>query len=251
MVAIATEYASPLKTRTPEKRSRGQVQLPGLRYYNPDLGRWPSRDPYDEMGGVNLEGFCFNNALCWVDTDGGVIVGPGDFPGEFPWWRIPWRRTTPKPGNPKPKPNPEPAPGIPEHPGGGQCPLNPPTSNGCGPGDWKGKLIPDDWPGWMPDFTDACNGHDRCFVTCGSKKSACDQALLGDLVAECGKLGWGGPPPVPPEETAKQATCLALAAAYHKVVLSQGEPFYTAAQKKGCECKCSSPPTGPGSQPSL
>jgi RHS repeat-associated protein len=37
------------------------------RYYDPLTGRWPSRDPIDDGGGVNLYGFCYNSSLLWVD----------------------------------------------------------------------------------------------------------------------------------------------------------------------------------------
>ncbi len=35
----------------------------GYRYYDPQLGRWPSRDPIEEGGGINLYGFVSNNGL--------------------------------------------------------------------------------------------------------------------------------------------------------------------------------------------
>ena len=35
----------------------------GYRYYDPMTGRWPSRDPIEEMGGVNLYGFTSNTPL--------------------------------------------------------------------------------------------------------------------------------------------------------------------------------------------
>ena len=35
----------------------------GYRYYEPGTGRWPSRDPIGEEGGVNLYGFVDNHAL--------------------------------------------------------------------------------------------------------------------------------------------------------------------------------------------
>jgi RHS repeat-associated protein len=35
----------------------------GYRYYNPHTGRWPSRDPIAERGGVNLYGFVGNNPV--------------------------------------------------------------------------------------------------------------------------------------------------------------------------------------------
>jgi RHS repeat-associated protein len=33
------------------------------RYYDPVIGRWPSRDPIEEMGGINLYGFVNNNGV--------------------------------------------------------------------------------------------------------------------------------------------------------------------------------------------
>jgi hypothetical protein len=35
----------------------------GYRYYDPVTGRWPSRDPIEEQGGVNLYGFVGNNGV--------------------------------------------------------------------------------------------------------------------------------------------------------------------------------------------
>jgi RHS repeat-associated protein len=42
----------------------------GYRYYNPQLGRWPSRDPIGEDGGLNLYGFAINNAVRNLDLFG-------------------------------------------------------------------------------------------------------------------------------------------------------------------------------------
>ena len=42
----------------------------GYRYYNPELGRWPSRDPIGERGGINLQGFVINNPMVMFDTLG-------------------------------------------------------------------------------------------------------------------------------------------------------------------------------------
>jgi RHS repeat-associated protein len=39
----------------------------GYRYYDPITGRWPSRDPIEERGGVNLYGFCYNSSLNYLD----------------------------------------------------------------------------------------------------------------------------------------------------------------------------------------
>ena len=42
----------------------------GLRYYSPELGRWPSRDPIGEWGGENLYEFADNNGVSSVDILG-------------------------------------------------------------------------------------------------------------------------------------------------------------------------------------
>jgi RHS repeat-associated protein len=42
----------------------------GYRYYNPSTGKWPSRDPVGERGGMNLYAFLDNNPVCRVDKMG-------------------------------------------------------------------------------------------------------------------------------------------------------------------------------------
>ncbi|WP_446011594.1 RHS repeat-associated core domain-containing protein, partial [Candidatus Electrothrix sp.] len=42
----------------------------GYRYYSPELGRWMSRDPIGEDGGLNLYGFVGNSPLVYVDPFG-------------------------------------------------------------------------------------------------------------------------------------------------------------------------------------
>jgi RHS repeat-associated protein len=39
----------------------------GYRYYDPLTGRWPSRDPIEENGGLNLYGFVGNNGVSFYD----------------------------------------------------------------------------------------------------------------------------------------------------------------------------------------
>ena len=39
----------------------------GYRYYDPQTGRWPSRDPIGERGGVNLYGFVGNDGVNQID----------------------------------------------------------------------------------------------------------------------------------------------------------------------------------------
>jgi len=42
----------------------------GYRYYDPVTGRWPSRDPIEEEGGINLYGFVGNSPILLVDLLG-------------------------------------------------------------------------------------------------------------------------------------------------------------------------------------
>jgi len=42
----------------------------GYRFYDPTLQRWLNRDPIGELGGINLYGFLFNDALSSVDPFG-------------------------------------------------------------------------------------------------------------------------------------------------------------------------------------
>ncbi len=53
----------------------------GFRPYDPVTGRWPSRDPIGERGGVNLYGFVYNWPTGLIDVLGGkpefiYVVGP-------------------------------------------------------------------------------------------------------------------------------------------------------------------------------
>ena len=64
----------------------------GFRYYSPELGRWPSRDPIEESGGVNLYGMVENRALNNIDILGqsdGVLAacacGAGAASGGTAW----------------------------------------------------------------------------------------------------------------------------------------------------------------------
>jgi len=63
----------------------------GYRFYNASTGRWPSRDPIGEEGGVNLHGFVANSPANLVDRNG------LDFAGMFTGYNFP---TGPLPINP-------------------------------------------------------------------------------------------------------------------------------------------------------
>jgi RHS repeat-associated protein len=71
--SLARPLASP-KTHTPLSR----VEERGRRYYSPEVGRWLSRDPLGENGGIGLYRFVRNDAVNWRDWLGlSVICPPG------------------------------------------------------------------------------------------------------------------------------------------------------------------------------
>jgi RHS repeat-associated protein len=70
-----------------EVETRGGIYYYGYRHYSPELGRWLSRDPIAERGGINLYGFCYNNAVAWYDVFGKQPAGetsPTTLPGSTP-----------------------------------------------------------------------------------------------------------------------------------------------------------------------
>jgi len=89
-------FPFPTEERPPRIRLKSRRPLPGVtyygyRYYDPVTGRWPSKDPIAERGGVNLYGFVYNSPLSWLDVLGGSpawadfrslpnYTGPRDFP---------------------------------------------------------------------------------------------------------------------------------------------------------------------------
>jgi RHS repeat-associated protein len=46
----------------------------GYRYYDPTTGRWPSRDPIEEAGGLNLYGFVWNDGVNQWDVLGLEVI---------------------------------------------------------------------------------------------------------------------------------------------------------------------------------
>jgi len=62
-----------------EDRETGMLYY-GHRYYDPETGRWPSRDPIEERGGVNLYGFVGNRSLNTID-----ILGLWNRDKSMPW----------------------------------------------------------------------------------------------------------------------------------------------------------------------
>jgi RHS repeat-associated protein len=49
----------------------------GYRYYSPELGRWPNRDPIGELGGLNVYGFVGNTTVNGYDILGNDFIAVG------------------------------------------------------------------------------------------------------------------------------------------------------------------------------
>jgi len=64
----------------------------GYRYYSPSTGRWLSRDPIEEEGGVNLYGFVENGAISFIDPNGRYKTSGRDEGGgpEMPKPNVPY-----------------------------------------------------------------------------------------------------------------------------------------------------------------
>ncbi len=72
---------NPFRFSTKRTDDNTELVLYEYRPYSPSLGRWPSRDPIEEKGGLNLYGFVLNNPVSRFDTRGlsvdpNSIVGP-------------------------------------------------------------------------------------------------------------------------------------------------------------------------------
>ncbi len=59
----------------------------GYRYYDPVTGRWPSRDPIEEAGGLNLYGFVENDPSSLIDPRGLWPIMP-TFLGDAPFGKL-------------------------------------------------------------------------------------------------------------------------------------------------------------------
>ena len=85
------EESAPEFTHYDAQREPVLVSYYGFRYYDPVTGRWPSRDPIGEAGGLNLYAMLSNDSINWWDIFGLSRMGsPGsgkrsrDVPKLFP-----------------------------------------------------------------------------------------------------------------------------------------------------------------------
>jgi RHS repeat-associated protein len=66
--------ANPFRFSTKYQDDESGLNYYGYRFYNPSGGRWLSRDPLEEIGGLNLYGFVDNNPVSSTDIDGRLGV---------------------------------------------------------------------------------------------------------------------------------------------------------------------------------
>jgi RHS repeat-associated protein len=167
----------------------------GFRYYDPVTGRWPSRDPIEEQGGLNLYGFVANDAITGWD-----LLGQKEPCSKYSKTRVEGGvkqgRTTTQ--------------------------ASPSTAGGCGSG-WTNYVIPDNYIAW--DFSSACAAHDHCYSTCGSSKGNCDSTFRSDLRASC--PSWWTP--------VYRLACLNAADVYYLGVWGLGGGPFENAQDNHCE----------------
>ena len=173
--------------------------LLGARDYDPQIGRWVSKDPSRFRGGINLYMYSWNDPVNFRDRTGRQPTGAGGTSGAGEGGSegtggIPWTPAAP------------PAPAGPDW---------------CGSG-WSGPLVPEG--GFGVDWSDACKTHDECYGNCGSNKFLCDYSLQEDMSLSCAVQGGGMP-------------CYATSGAYFSGVQTWlGDEAYDNAQA-GCMCQ--------------
>ena len=70
MIYLSTAGGRRARGRSNSRRPRPGVPYYGYRWYDPVTGRWPSRDPIEESGGINLYGFVGNDGVGYIDVLG-------------------------------------------------------------------------------------------------------------------------------------------------------------------------------------
>jgi RHS repeat-associated protein len=65
-----TFLSQPMQFSTNPYDDKTGLSYYGYRFYVPSLGRWLTRDPIGEAGGINLYGFVGNNPVIFIDANG-------------------------------------------------------------------------------------------------------------------------------------------------------------------------------------
>jgi RHS repeat-associated protein len=70
-VIVNPRYATQVREHAPETAKAAFCdEVSGLRYYNPTQGRWLSKDPIEEQGGLNIYGYVGNRPVSFIDPLG-------------------------------------------------------------------------------------------------------------------------------------------------------------------------------------
>jgi RHS repeat-associated protein len=72
------------------RHAKSNLDLAVYRAYDADLGRWLSRDPIAETGGLNLYAYVENDPARNVDPLGWISNESGSGPGRRPWLGFPF-----------------------------------------------------------------------------------------------------------------------------------------------------------------
>ena len=178
------------------------------RHYSPALGRWLSRDPIEEQGGLNLYAFCKNNGIFYADRRGYVPCNN-------------YLKT--RNCNSKSKT----CEGRTDKQKDGEIKVN-----GCGPEGgviWGADVVPDSYF-FVVNFENACNLHDRCYGSCNSNKAQCDDLLRQAMKIECYKSLFLFP--------LFLNSCLAQVDIYWVAISKLGNGAFEAAQDNACVWEC-------------
>ena len=114
-------------------------------------------------------------------------------------------------------------------------------TNGCGPGGWKGALVPEHWPSLLGIATGplgipigfirnrahlhrACDEHDLCYSSVGVSQYDCDLRFLSMMQAECDQKFAAF------DENVMQFQCRRNADIYYQAVATLGAPHFAEAQ---------------------
>lgn len=112
----------------------------------------------------------------------------------------------------------------------GRGASTPDCSNGCGPDGWKGAVVRALNLSTGANFTPACDAHDNCYNTCGSKRADCDGALASKMNQACADA-WANSD-VPGAYT----WCLVVAEQERIVISLSGGAAWDADQRIYCCC---------------
>jgi RHS repeat-associated protein len=70
LMSQSGSFGQPFRFSTKRYDEKTGLSYYGFRFYSPELGRWITRDPQGETGGLNLYAFALNNPISFVDPTG-------------------------------------------------------------------------------------------------------------------------------------------------------------------------------------